>query len=59
MSDVSVKPSNDFAKGAFFTFLGACTLAVIWADERFLLASSDPEWTHIAAFKWLLLPHGL
>lgn len=28
-------------------------------DERFLILPGDPEWQRIAAFKWLLLPHGL
>ena len=59
MSDMSIKASRDVAKGAFFNFLALCTIAVIGADERFLVASSDPEWAHISAFKWLLLPHGL
>lgn len=59
MTAVDIQPKQDLAKGAFFAFLAVCTVAVIAADERFLLSHSDPEWAHIKAFQWLLLPHGL
>jgi hypothetical protein len=39
--------------------MAAATLLVIHADEGFLVSPADPEWRHIAPFKWLLLPHGL
>jgi uncharacterized membrane protein len=32
---------------------------VLWHNERFLINPADPEWPHIAPFKWILLPHGL
>jgi hypothetical protein len=50
---------RDYLKWGFFGLMAACTLLVIWVDERFLVVASDPEWKHIAKFKWLLLPHGL
>ena len=59
MSNLAVATSRDFSKWAFFAFISACTLLVIYVDEKFLIVRSDPEWRHIAAYKWLLLPHGL
>lgn len=50
---------RDYLKWAFFALMAACTLLVIFIDERFLVIGSDPEWRHIARFKWWLLPHGL
>jgi uncharacterized membrane protein len=32
---------------------------VLWTNERFLFNTADPEWQHIATFKWILLPHGM
>jgi uncharacterized membrane protein len=32
---------------------------VLWTNERFLFNPDDPEWRHIAPFRWLLLPHGM
>ena len=54
-----VVPARDFAKWAFFAVLVASILLVIYADERFLINYGDPEWKHIAPFKWWLLIHGL
>jgi hypothetical protein len=59
MSHAAVASERDFSKWAFFALMAACTLLVIYVDEKFLIVRSDPEWRHIAAFKWLLLPHGL
>jgi uncharacterized membrane protein len=59
MAGVGIKAQQDYAKHAFFVLLALCTVAVIFVDERFLVAQSDPKWTHIAKFKWLLLAHGL
>ncbi len=58
MSGVNA-PERDYAKYAFFAVMAACLLLVIDVDERFLIMAQDPEWTHIAPFKWLLLVHGL
>jgi hypothetical protein len=42
--------------GAFIAFMYAY---VIVHNESFLINNTDPEWSHIATFKWFLLPHGL
>ena len=42
--------------GAFIAFMYAY---VIVHNESFLVNKADPEWSHIATFKWFLLPHGL
>lgn len=55
----AVAIERNYAKYVFFAVMAACVLLVIDIDERFLLIASDHEWTHIAAFKWLLLPHGI
>jgi uncharacterized membrane protein len=49
----------DRAKRLFFVLMAACLLLVIYTDERFLIDARDPEWKHIAPFKWPLLIHGL
>lgn len=46
-------------KYLLFAFIGLMYAYVLWTDESFLFNSKDPEWTHIASFKWWLLPHGL
>jgi uncharacterized membrane protein len=40
-----------------FVLLGAFTLATIYVHEGWLLKPGDPEWTHIAPFRWWLIPH--
>lgn len=55
----AVQGGRDYAKWGFFAVLGLCLLAVIYADERFLVIPTHPEWKHIESFKWLLLPHGV
>lgn len=42
--------------GALIAFMYAY---VIVHNESFLINKGDPEWSHIATFKWFLLPHGL
>jgi uncharacterized membrane protein len=46
-------------KFLLFTFIGLMYAYVLWHNESFLINSADPEWPHIAPFKWILLPHGL
>ena len=46
-------------KYLLFAFLGVMYAYVLWTNESFLINSKDPEWLHIASFKWWLLPHGL
>jgi hypothetical protein len=47
------------AKTLLFVLIGAMYLYVICTTESFLINKSDPEWTHIAPFRMILLPHGL
>lgn len=46
-------------KTLLFVLIGAMYLYVLYTTESFLIDKSDPEWTHIAPFKMILLPHGL
>jgi hypothetical protein len=39
--------------------IGLMYVYVILHNESFLVNNADPEWSHIATFKWFLLPHGL
>src|ERR1700680_743282 len=45
----------------YLLFAGIALMAayVLRNNESFLINSKDPEWQHIASFKWWLLPHGL
>jgi uncharacterized membrane protein len=57
-SAASRYPSNP-VRWAFFLFVLGCVILVIDVDELFLIHPADPEWAHIAKFKWLLLVHGV
>jgi len=46
-------------KYLLFGFIGLMFAYVLVHDESFLINAADPEWQHIATFKWWLLPHGL
>ena len=46
-------------KFLLFAFIGLMYAYVLWHNESFLINPTDPEWPHIAPFKWILLPHGL
>ena len=46
-------------KYLLFGFIGLMFVYVLRYDEIFLIDPKDPEWQHIATFKWWLLPHGL
>jgi len=46
-------------KYLLFTFIGLMYAYVLFHNESFLVNNADPEWSHIATFKWFLLPHGL
>ena len=50
---------GDRLKTGFFLVVAALFLFVCWIDERFLVISTDPEWQHIAQYKYVLLAHGL
>jgi uncharacterized membrane protein len=51
--------SRDHIKWIFFAVAAIGAVLAVYADERFLFNSADPEWTHIAPARWLLLFHGL
>jgi uncharacterized membrane protein len=44
-------------KRVVFAGLALMTLLTIYEHETPLLKASDPEWAHIAPFRWWLLPH--
>ena len=44
-------------KRTTFVLLGILTLATIYVHEGWLLKPSDPEWAHIAPFRWWLVLH--
>ena len=47
-------------KWTFFGLMGLCVLLVLWVDERFWFhAATDPHLQRIAAYKNLLILHGL
>lgn len=48
-----------YAKWALFAALGILTVVAVANAERFLIDPHDPEWAHIAPFRWLLLVHAL
>ncbi len=59
-SPAQAQPSQRLRpKYVLFALLALMYLYVLWNNERFLIDSKDPEWLHIASFKWVLLPHGL
>ena len=58
----SARPAStaDYVKWSFFAVMGLCVLLVLWVDERFWFnAASDPHLQRIAAYKGLLILHGL
>jgi len=54
----AAKPVNWWKTG-FFLLLFAAGLLVVYVDETFIFRPSDPQWAHIAPFRWLLLVHAL
>lgn len=46
-------------KYLLFGLIGLMYAYVIFHNESFLINNADPEWSHIATFKWFLLPHGI
>lgn len=55
----SKRPASLRPKFVLFTFIAFMYVYVLWHNESFLINFVDPEWSHIALFKWILLPHGL
>ncbi|HVW72939.1 MAG TPA: DUF2306 domain-containing protein [Rhizomicrobium sp.] len=52
----AARPINWWKTG-FFLLLFAMGLVVVYVDETFVFHPQDPEWAHIAPFRWLLLVH--
>jgi uncharacterized membrane protein len=56
-------PSRQFTwpkpKYLLFALIGLIYVYVLWTNESFLFNAKDPEWAHIAPFRWILLPHGM
>ena len=46
-------------KYLLFAAIAVMYAYVLWTNEMFLVDAKDPEWQHIATFKWFLLPHGM
>lgn len=59
MSSIARPRDRNLGKWVFFVLVALGMLIVIATDERFLIDHRDPEWSHIAPFKWWLLVHGL
>ena len=62
-ASVQVSPPGRIAwmrpKYLLFAVIGLMYAYVLVHNENFLVNNADPEWSHIATFKWFLLPHGL
>ena len=50
---------RDLGKWVLFAILGILTVSAIVTAEHFLIDPRDPEWKHIAPYRWLLLPHAI
>ena len=59
MSNAVLPIRHERAKWLFFIMMAVSFALVLFTDERFLLDAQNPEWVHIAPFKWWLLVHGL
>jgi hypothetical protein len=62
-ASVQVSPPGRIAwmrpKYLLFAVIGLMYAYVLVHNESFLINNTDTEWSHIATFKWFLLPHGL
>jgi hypothetical protein len=62
-TSAQISPSRRIAwarpKYLLFAAIGLMYAYVLFHNESFLINNADPEWSHIATFKWFLLPHGL
>ena len=48
-----------YAKWILFAAMGIATIVAVATADRFLIDPHDPEWAHIAPFRWFLLMHAL
>ena len=46
--------SSGLSISYLFAFIALMYAYVLWTNENFLVNSKDPEWAHIAPFRWLL-----
>src|SRR5438309_5475948 len=53
------KTASDRLKWAFFGIIAMCVLLVLWVDERFWFNPADAHLHRIAAYKTLLILHGI
>jgi len=51
--------ATDRLKWSFFVLMGLCVLLVLWVDERFWFDPADAHLHRIAAYKGLLILHGI
>jgi uncharacterized membrane protein len=51
--------SSGRLKWVLFAFMAVATIIAVYGSEGFLFNANDPEWKHIAPFRWLLLVHAL
>lgn len=59
-ASVSVQQSSWLRpKYLLAAFIGVMLAYVLVHNESFLFNAADPEWQHIRAYRWYLLPHGL
>jgi uncharacterized membrane protein len=61
MATVFSRPRASWINGKNLLFAGICLMMgyVLQHNESFVVDRSDPNWDHIATFRWWLLPHGL
>ena len=61
MATVFSRPRASWINGKNLLFAGICLMMgyVLQHNETFVVDRGDPNWDHIATFKWWLLPHGL
>jgi uncharacterized membrane protein len=58
-SSARASTASDRLKWTFFGIMALCVLLVLWVDERFWFNPADPHLHRIAAYKGLLILHGL
>jgi len=46
-----------FLKRGAVIFLALLTLATLYVHEAYVFKPADPEWSHLAPFRWWLVPH--
>src|ERR1700712_562617 len=49
--------TSSFAKRTLFAALALLILATFYVHEGYVLRPADPQWAHLAPFRWWLIPH--